>query len=83
MISRELANLDILVKGIFMRKHVAGDRVAQPQYGPGTVIESNDRHTVIDFDDHGLRRFITAMVVLESSTTVAPPKRSGRRKRAQ
>jgi hypothetical protein len=66
-----------------MRKYTAGDRVAQPQYGPGTVTESNDRHTVIDFDDHGLRRFITSMVVLESSTTVAPPRRGGRRKRVQ
>jgi hypothetical protein len=73
----------MLVKEMVMRKYGVGDRVAQPQYGPGTVIESNDRHTVIDFDDHGLRRFITAMVVLESSATAAPPKRSGRRKRAQ
>lgn len=67
-----------------MQKYAAGDRVAQGQYGPGTVIECNERHTVIDFDEHGVRRFVTTMVVLESTTTAAPPKRArARRKRVE
>ena len=57
-----------------MPKHNIGKRVAQPQYGPGTIIESNERHTVIDFDEHGVRRFVTEMVELESSTVPAPTK---------
>ena len=44
------------------------------QYGPGTVVESNERHTVIDFDDHGVRRFVTMMVDLKPSTVLAPTK---------
>ena len=57
-----------------MPKYNTGKRVAQPQYGPGTIIESNERHTVIDFDEHGVRRFVTEMVELESSTVPAPTK---------
>lgn len=51
-----------------------GVRVSQGTYGSGTVVESNARHTVIDFDDHGLHRFITTMVDLSHSTVPAPSK---------
>jgi len=30
--------------------------VVQPTDGPDTLIEVNERHTVIDFDEHGRRR---------------------------
>ena len=49
-----------------------GRRVSQDQYGSGTVIECNEQHTVIDFDDHGVRKFVTRMVNLTNSTTAAP-----------
>jgi len=29
-----------------------GDRVVQPTYGPGTLVEVNEHHTVIEFDEH-------------------------------
>ena len=51
-----------------------GDRVSQPQYGDGTITTSNDRHTIIDFDAHGVRTFLTSRVQLERTSTVAPPK---------
>ena len=57
-----------------MPRYTAGARVSQGQYGPGTIVETNERHTVIDFDDHGQRRFITMMVELESSKVPAPSK---------
>lgn len=63
-----------------MRLYAKGDRVTQPQYGAGTVTEANDRHTVIDFDQHGVRTFVTAMVTLESTEEPAPARRTrGRR----
>jgi len=34
-----------------------GDRVVQPTYGAGTLVEVNEHHTVIDFDEHGRRTF--------------------------
>ncbi len=67
-----------------MPTYTAGKRVSQEQYGSGTVLESNEHHTVIDFDEHGVRRFVTSMVVLKTSTVPAPTKppltNGGRRK---
>ena len=57
-----------------MPKYSPGQRVSQDQYGPGSVLESNERHTVIDFDEHGVRRFVTMMVDLKVSTVPAPSK---------
>jgi hypothetical protein len=57
-----------------VRGYAIGDRVSQPQYGTGTIRLVDEYHTVIDFDEHGLRRFSTSMVKLERSTTVEPGK---------
>jgi len=42
-----------------------GDRVQQEQYGAGTVTLLDVYHTVVDFDGHGLRRFVTNRIVVE------------------
>jgi RNA polymerase-interacting CarD/CdnL/TRCF family regulator len=55
-----------------------GDRVSQPQYGHGTVTAVNQYHTVIDFDEHGSRTFVTLRVQLEQSATTAPVKKTRR-----
>ena len=34
-----------------MKNWSKGDRVTQPNYGPGTLVEVNEHHTVIDFDE--------------------------------
>jgi hypothetical protein len=66
-----------------VRGYAIGDRVSQPQYGNGTVRLVDEHHTVIDFDEHGLRRFATAIVKLERSTTAEPDKPAKRtRKKA-
>jgi hypothetical protein len=49
-----------------------GDRVTQSTYGTGTVTAANERHTVIDFDEHGIRTFSTPLVRLERSSSAAP-----------
>jgi hypothetical protein len=49
-----------------------GDRVAHSQYGPGTITELDVYHTVIDFDGHGVRRFVTSKVVLERTNDAGP-----------
>ena len=51
-----------------------GDRVTHAQYGDGTLVSMNEYHTVIDFDGHGKRTFVTPRVVLDQATTAAPPK---------
>lgn len=69
-----------------MRLFAKGDRVVQPQYGAGTVTDANDRHTTIDFDEHGVRLFSTPLVKLERTTAPVnrPPKpaRASRAKKA-
>lgn len=64
-----------------VRGYAIGDRVSQPQYGTGTIRLVDQYHTVIDFDEHGLRRFSTAMVKLERSATVEPGKVAKRTKK--
>lgn len=65
-----------------MRLYSIGDRVAQPQYGAGTVTAANEYHTTIEFDEHGCRTFATALVKLERSTTAAPPRTKASRRKA-
>ena len=62
-----------------MRIFAVGDRVAQTQYGAGTVTDANERYTVIDFDQHGIHRFVTSVVRLESTTEPAPPRAAKKR----
>lgn len=57
-----------------MARFAVGDRVSQATYGTGTVTAVNEYHTTINFDEHGVRTFATAMVRLDQSQTAAPPK---------
>ncbi len=68
-----------------MATYKTGDRVTQAKYGLGTVTGSDDHHTVIDFDEHGVRTFATSLVVLQRSATPAPVRqaKSKRRVKAQ
>ena len=55
-----------------MKNWSKGDRVMQPTYGTGTLVEVNEHHTVIDFDEHGRRTFATRLVTLQASNEPAP-----------
>ena len=57
-----------------MKSWSKGDRVVQPTYGAGTLVEVNEHHTVIDFDGHGRRVFATRLVVLHATSEPAPDK---------
>ena len=62
-----------------MKNWSKGDRVAQPTYGAGTLVEVNEHHTVIDFDEHGRRVFATRLVVLQATNEPAPAKAARKR----
>ena len=51
-----------------------GNRVTQSDYGSGTITSSDERYTVIEFDHHGRRVFVTDMVTLGKSDEPAPDK---------
>jgi hypothetical protein len=50
------------------------DRINHHVYGLGTITEVNVRHTTIEFDENGTRKFLTDVVKLEKSDTPAPAK---------
>jgi len=50
------------------------------QFGNGTITMANDRHTVIDFDEHGSRMFSTPIVRLAPTSTPAPERPVKRRR---
>jgi len=65
---------------------VEGQTIRHDQYGVGIVTESNNDRTTIDFDDHGLKKFVTSIWSAEligEPPTERPMKRRGRRKTAK
>ncbi len=62
-----------------MKLFAKGNRVTQANYGAGTITSSDERYTVIEFDNHGRRVFITDMVTLSQTDEPAP---AGTKKRA-
>jgi hypothetical protein len=65
--------------GNAMKSWTKGDRVVQPTYGSGTLVEVNEHHTVIDFDEHGRRVFATRLVVLQATSEPAPARAARKR----
>jgi hypothetical protein len=55
------------------------DRVDHSVFGPGTIVEIDDRRTTIAFDETGVRKFATGMIQLAASDTPAPARRGSRR----
>ena len=51
-----------------------GAYIAHFQYGLGVVTESNSERTSIDFDLHGMKKFVTSLMVV-SPAEGTPPKR--------
>ena len=51
------------------------------QYGLGVVVDSNADRTTIDFDLHGIKKFVTHIMMVElmageAPAKASPPKRS-------
>jgi hypothetical protein len=65
---------------------VEGQTIKHEQYGIGIVTESNTERTTIDFDDHGLKKFVTSIWSAEligEPPAERPTRRRGRRKSAK
>jgi len=62
---------------------VEGQAIRHDQYGLGVVTESNVERTTIEFDNHGVKKFVTSIWSAEligEPPTERPTKRRGRRK---
>ena len=55
-----------------MKRFEVGARVVEPTYGLGSVIAVEDAYTRIQFDEHGVKKFMTSMSKLEPSNEPVP-----------
>jgi hypothetical protein len=51
-----------------------GQYIKHFQYGLGVITESDDQRTSIDFDVHGMKKFVTSLMVVDLAEGT-PPKR--------
>ena len=58
-----------------MKRFEVGSRVVEPTYGLGSVIAVEDAYTRVQFDEHGVKKFLTSMSKLEPSDEPAPAAR--------
>jgi hypothetical protein len=49
------------------------------QYGLGVVTESNSDRTSIDFDLHGMKKFVTTILVVEAAEGTPPKRRRAKK----
>ena len=60
------------------------DRVSHTRFGPGVVTDVDARYTIIEFDEAGVRKFVSTLVQLERCELPRPirpaPVRRWRRK---
>jgi len=59
-----------------------GSYIKHFQYGLGVVTESDAEYTQIDFDLHGMKKFLTALMSVEHAEGTPPPRRKRARKKA-
>lgn len=59
-----------------------GEYIKHFQYGLGVVTASNEEHTDIDFDLHGMKKFVTTIMVVEHAEGTPPVRRKRTRKKA-
>jgi hypothetical protein len=51
-----------------------GQYIRHFQYGLGVITESDERRTSIDFDNHGIKKFVTGLMAVDPAEGT-PPKR--------
>lgn len=55
-----------------MKRFEVGARVVEPTYGHGSVVAVEDAYTRVQFDEHGVKKFLTSMSRLEPSDEPIP-----------
>ncbi len=62
-----------------MQTFSAGQYIKHFQYGCGVITESDPDRTTIDFDIHGMKKFVTSLMAVEPAEGVPPKRRRARR----
>ena len=90
-VSARVANYYLAIHALFLSSSEGGivqvlsvgQTIRHQQYGVGRVTESNSERTTIDFDDHGVKKFVTSIWTAEligEAPADRPARRRGRRK---
>jgi hypothetical protein len=66
--------------GLSMRDLQKDDRVSHSRFGPGVVVTVDARYTTIEFDESGVRKFVTALVQLDRCDLPLPVRPARRRR---
>ena len=64
-----------------MKAIAVSQRIQHEKYGLGVISESDTEYTVIEFDEHGRKKFLTRLVSLQSSDEPPPKRRRATRKK--
>jgi len=59
-----------------------GQYIRHFQYGCGVIVKRDSQRTTIDFDEHGLKMFVTNLMTVEPAEGVPPKRRRARRVKA-
>jgi hypothetical protein len=62
-----------------MKALAEGKYVKHFQYGCGVITESDEERTSIDFDLHGVKKFVTSLMVVEPAEGTPPKRRRAKR----
>lgn len=65
-----------------MEAFVEGQQIKHPTYGLGRVTEADEERTTVDFDGHGVKKFVTSMMKAEV-VGMAPKRKRGRPRKIQ
>jgi hypothetical protein len=61
-----------------MKAAPVSQRVHHDKYGLGVISEADSEYTVVEFDVHGRKKFVTRLVSLQSSEEPPPKRRRAR-----
>ena len=62
-----------------MKGLAEGQYIKHFQYGCGVITESKSDRTTIDFDTHGIKIFVTSLMVVEPAEGTPPKRRRSKR----
>jgi hypothetical protein len=67
------------MQGGTLKALAEGAYIKHFQYGLGVVTESNSDRTSIDFDIHGMKKFVTSIMVVDAAEGIPPRRRRAKK----
>jgi hypothetical protein len=64
-----------------MKALAEGKYIKHFQYGCGVITESDEDRTSIDFDQFGMKKFVTSLMVVEPAEGTPPKRARAKRKK--